>query len=485
MQKRVVGNINELNEAARKTASEKSANTAGTNRGGSKANKTSFGKFKKFAVIIMLLIVSVFCAIGSADWIISQQEQLPGGSDSTFVYDKKTLQNYIALKGSDETEAAAKVAEAEEYASLQTETDSDDSAAADKLAVKKAAVSKKTAVSAYANGLESAIYGKSAIYNGKPIVAIKKTAGIDNAAAELPDEVLKGSLLTSYKSLTDGSVTEDSLDETYFAEGATSGLPKDAGTYAILIKIKGLEAYGYAVKIFTILPCPVTVEWSGVDFANGFTYDGTAHPVTATAKIASSDNGNAEGTNANTSVSYTVSRNGTDLSYPNDAVKNAGNYTLTAFLESGNYVINENKTVNFTVKKAPLTVTVNGKTITYGDNKPNDFTLSYSGFVNSETDSVLGGKAICTHEYEQFSNVGTYTVTASGLTSENYEITYEQGTLTVKKYGLELSWSPLTFVYDKNSHVPTAAITNRLPSGAADYGLNVSVITGEAINAGS
>ena len=484
MQKRVVGNINELNEAARKTASEKSANTAGTNRGGSKANKTSFGKFKKFAVIIMLLIVSVFCAIGSADWIISQQEQLPGGSDSTFVYDKKTLQNYIALKGSDETEAAAKVAEAEEYASLQTETDSDDSAAADKLAVKKAAVSKKTAVSAYANGLESAIYGKSAIYNGKPIVAIKKTAGIDNAAAELPDEVLKGSLLTSYKSLTDGSVTEDSLDETYFAEGATSGLPKDAGTYAILIKIKGLEAYGYAVKIFTILPCPVTVEWSGVDFANGFTYDGTAHPVTATAKIASSDNGNAEGTNANTSVSYTVSRNGTDLSYPDDAVKNAGSYTLTAFLESGNYVINENKTVNFTVKKAPLTVTVNGKTITYGDNLP-EFTLSYSGFVNGETVSVLGGKAICTHEYEQFSNVGTYTVTASGLTSENYEITYKQGTLTVTPYGLKLSWSPLTFVYDKNSHVPTAAIINRLPSGAADYGLNVSVTTGEAINAGS
>ena len=484
MQKRVVGNINELNEAARKTASEESANTAGTNRGGSKANKTSFGKFKKFAVVIMLLIVSVFCAIGSADWIISQQENLPGGSDSTFIYDKKTLQNYIALKGSDEAEAAAKAAEAEEYASLKAETDSDDSAAADKLAVKKAAVSKKTAASAYANGLESAIYGKSAIYNGKPIVAIKKTAGIDNAAAELPDEVLKGSLLTSYKSLTDGSVTEDSLDETYFAEGATSGLPKDAGTYAILIKIKGLEAYGYAVKIFTILPCPVTVEWSGVDFANGFTYDGTAHSVTATAKIASSDNGNAEGTNANTSVSYTVSRNGTDLSYPDDAVKNAGSYTLTAFLESGNYVINENKTVNFTVKKAPLIVTVNGKTITYGDNLP-EFTLLYSGFVNGETVSVLGGKAICTHEYEQFSNVGTYTVTASGLTSENYEITYEQGTLTVKKYGLELSWSPLTFVYDKNSHVPTAAITNRLPSGAADYGLNVSVTTGEAINAGS
>lgn len=483
MQKRVVGNINELNEAARKTASEKSANTAGADRDGCKANKTSFGRFKKFAVIIMLLIVSVFCAIGSADWIISQQEQLPGGSGSTFVYDKKTLQNYIALKGSDETEAAAKVAEAEEYASLQTETDSDDSAVADKFTVKKVAAAKKTAVSTYANGLESAIYGKSAIYNGKPIVAIKKTAGIDNAAADLPDNVLNGSLLTSYKPLTDGSVTEADLTEAYFAEGATSGLPQNAGTYAILVKIKGLEAYGYAVKIFTILPCPVTVGWSGVDFANGFTYDGAAHPVTVAAKIASSDNGNIAGSEVNADLSVSIAKDGVSVS----EVKTAGDYTLTAASGNDNYVIYDTeatRTTSFTVKQAPLAVTVNNKTITYGDAVPG-FTLSYKGFVGDETASVLGGTVIFTHRYEQFSDVGTYTVTASGLTSENYEITYNQGTLTVIKYGLKLNWPVSTFVYYKTAYVPTADITNPLPSGAADPGLNVTVTTGEAINVGS
>lgn len=364
MQKRVVGNINELNEASRKTASEKSANTAGADRDGCKANKTSFGRFKKFAVIIMLLIVSVFCAIGSADWIISQQEQLPGGSGSTFVYDKKTLQNYIALKGSDETEAAAKVAEAEEYASLQTETDSDDSAVADKFTVKKAAVSKKSAVSTYANGLESAIYGKSAIYNGKPIVAIKKTAGIDNAAADLPDDVLNGSLLTSYKPLTDGSVTEADLTEAYFAEGATSGLPQNAGTYAILVKIKGLEAYGYAVKIFTILPCPVTVGWSGVDFANGFTYDGAAHPVTAAAKIASSDNGNIEESEVNADLSVSIAKDGVSVS----EVKTAGDYTLTAASGNDNYVIYDTeatRTTSFKVKPYRLDIEWSDTTLTY------------------------------------------------------------------------------------------------------------------------
>lgn len=367
MQKRVVGNINELNEAARKTASEESANTAGADRGGCKANKTSFGRFKKFAVIIMLLIVSVFCAIGSADWIISQQEQLPGGSGSTFVYDKKTLQNYIALKGSDEsdeTEAAAKVAEAEEYAYLQTETDSDDSAATDKFTVKKAAVSKKSAVSTYANGLESAIYGKSAIYNGKPIVAVTKASGIDNAAAELPSSVLNGSLLTSYKPLTDGSVTEADLTEADFAEGATSGLPQNAGTYAILVKIKRLEAYGYAVKIFTILPCPVTVDWSGVDFANGFTYDGTTHPVTAAAKIASSDNGNAAGNKVNADLSVSITKDGAFA----EEIKTAGDYTLAAASGNDNYVIYDTeatRTASFTVKPYGLNIEWSDTTFTY------------------------------------------------------------------------------------------------------------------------
>ena len=466
MQKRVVGNINELNEASRKTASEKSANTAGTDRGGCKANKTSFGRFKKFAVIIMLLIVSVFCAIGSADWIISQQEQLPGGSGSTFVYDKKTLQNYIALKGSDETEAAAKVAKAEEYASLQTETDSDDSAVADKFIVKKAAVSKKSAVSTYANGLESAIYGKSAIYNGKPIVAIKKTAGIDNAAADLPDDVLNGSLLTSYKPLTDGSVTEADLTEADFAEGATSGLPQNAGTYAILVKIKRLEAYGYAVKIFTILPCPVTVGWSGVDFANGFTYDGAAHPVTAAAKIASSDNGNIEGSEVNANLSVSIAKDGVSVS----EVKTAGDYTLTAASGNDNYYISSGETTSFTVSKREATaaITLSQIEIDFGSEVPTA-TIKYSGVISGDT---LGAPKISfvgeSGEYKKGSDVGTYTIgITGGLDNENYSITTFSASFTVTPYRLTIEWSDTDLKYTGKEQKPKATISNPIAGLAA------------------
>lgn len=459
MQKRVVGNINELNEASRKTAFEESANTAGADRDGCKANKTSFGRFKKFAVIIMLLIVSVFCAIGSADWIISQQEQLPGGSGSTFVYDKKTLQNYIALKGSDETEVAAKVAEAEEYASLQTETDSDDSAIADKFIVKKAAVSKKSVVSTYANGLESAIYGKSAIYNGKPIVAIKKTAGIDNAAADLPDDVLNGSLLTTYKPLTDGSVTEADLTEAYFAEGATSGLPQNAGTYAILVKIKELEAYGYAVKIFTILPCPVTIDWSGVDFANGFTYDGATHPVTAAAKIASSDNGNIEGSEVNANLSVSIVKDGVSVS----EVKTAGDYTLAAASGNSDYYISSGETTSFTVarKEATATVTLPKNEIEFGSEVPTA-TIKYSGVISGDT---LGTPEVSfvgeSGEYKKGSNVGTYTIgITDGLDNENYNITTASASFTVTPYKLNIKWSDNDLKFTGEAQEPEATIDN-------------------------
>ena len=448
MQKRVVGNINELNEAAMKNRPEnivggKSVNKC-ENRDGCKTKKTGFGRFQKFAVIIMLLVVSVFCAIGSADWIISQQEKLPCGSDSTFIYDKKTLQNYIALKGSDEAETAADTDEADENAFLQ--------------AADTANVAGNKAVSTYANGLENAIYGKSAIYNGKPIVAIKKTAGIDNAAADLPDKVLSGSLLTSYKLVADG-VTEADLTEAYFAEGATSGLPQNAGTYAILVKINGLEEYGYAVKIFTILPCPVTVEWSGVDFANGFTYDGAVHSVTAAAKIASSDNGNVAGSAANADLSVSIAKDGVSAS----EVKTAGSYTLTAASGNSNYYISSGEVASFTVskKEATATVTLSETEIVFGSEAP-VATIKYSGVISGDT---LGAPELSfvgeSGEYKKGSDVGTYTIgITGGLDNGNYNITTASESFTVIPYGLNIKWSNTDLKYTGEAQKPEATIDN-------------------------
>ena len=59
------------------------------------------------------------------------------------------------------------------------------------------------------------------------------------------------------------------------------------------------------------------------------------------------------------------------------------------------------------------------------------FTASYSGFVLEQNESVLDGTLVFSTTANVNSPVGTYPVSASGLTSDNYAITFVNGTLTV------------------------------------------------------
>ena len=122
---------------------------------------------------------------------------------------------------------------------------------------------------------------------------------------------------------------------------------------------------------------------------------------------------------------------------------NAGNATATvSFIgkyDAGASTLSK----EFVIDKAPLTVTAKPKTITYGDAPANDG-VEYDGFVNSENESVLTGTVDYAYNYTQFGNVGCYTITPSGLTSSNYDITFTAGTLTVNK-------APLTITADNKS----------------------------------
>ncbi|WP_147290469.1 beta strand repeat-containing protein [Pannonibacter phragmitetus] len=111
---------------------------------------------------------------------------------------------------------------------------------------------------------------------------------------------------------------------------------------------------------------------------------------------------------------------------------NAGDYTLTASgLTSGNYEISY-VDGSLTVGKAALEVTVTDATKTYdGLAYSGGNGVSYSGFVNNETASVLGGTLSFGGTSQGAVNAGSYTLTASGLTSGNYDLTYVGGMLTV------------------------------------------------------
>ena len=118
---------------------------------------------------------------------------------------------------------------------------------------------------------------------------------------------------------------------------------------------------------------------------------------------------------------------------------NAGEYTAT-ITGAGDFGGTVNKT--FTIEKAPLTVAANDKSITYGD-APANAGVTYSGFVGSETVAVLSGTLGYTYNYSQYGNVGSYTITPGGYTSDNYAITFSPGTLTVNKADATLTTPPV------------------------------------------
>jgi len=94
-----------------------------------------------------------------------------------------------------------------------------------------------------------------------------------------------------------------------------------------------------------------------------------------------------------------------------------------------------------TINKAPLSIYANNASKTYdgtaytGGNgvsySSNPYFLSPPGFVNGETESVLGGTLVYSGNSQNAINAGVYDIFASGLTSNNYDISYKTGTLSI------------------------------------------------------
>ena len=93
------------------------------------------------------------------------------------------------------------------------------------------------------------------------------------------------------------------------------------------------------------------------------------------------------------------------------------------------------------VAPAPLTITVNDVSRVYGLPNP-AFGVQYSGLVNGNTASSLGGSLTFSTTATSASDVGFYDVTASGLTANNYTIQYVKGTLSITPADQTITWSP-------------------------------------------
>ena len=113
-------------------------------------------------------------------------------------------------------------------------------------------------------------------------------------------------------------------------------------------------------------------------------------------------------------------------------VKGAGTATVKAYNSGNSSYYSFSRSYTLTVDKAALTITANDVSRDFGEVNP-PLTVSYSGFVNGDDESVLTTKPTVTTTATVDSPAGTYPITASGAKAANYAMTYVDGTLTIKE----------------------------------------------------
>ncbi|MCX6883648.1 MAG: MBG domain-containing protein, partial [Verrucomicrobia bacterium] len=145
-----------------------------------------------------------------------------------------------------------------------------------------------------------------------------------------------------------------------------------------------------------------------------------------------------------------------------DVTSPVGPYTITAALgtlSSVNYSFSFTNGV-LTVEQAVVTVAANNSSRTYGSTNP-VFTASYTGWLNSDNETVLGGAPSLTTLAVPSSTVGTYPITAAigTLTATNYSFAFTNGTLTVNKAEMSITANATNRVYGDANPALTGTVT--------------------------
>jgi len=114
---------------------------------------------------------------------------------------------------------------------------------------------------------------------------------------------------------------------------------------------------------------------------------------------------------------------------------NAGTYTIVpdvSGLSADNYTFTPSNGT-LTINKVTLTVTADDKSKVFDGSPFTAFTRTITGFVNSETESVISGSVTYSGTAVGATAVGTYTITpvVSGLSATNYNFTLVNGRLTI------------------------------------------------------
>ena len=127
-----------------------------------------------------------------------------------------------------------------------------------------------------------------------------------------------------------------------------------------------------------------------------------------------------------------------------------------------------------TIAPAPVTVTAEDKTKTYGETDP-ELTATVTGLISGEPDIAY------TISRAAGEDANSYDITPAGdATQGNYAVSFVNGTLTINKKTVGITWGETTFSYNGAPHVPTATATGLVNSDVIGI-----TVTGEKTNVGN
>jgi filamentous hemagglutinin family protein len=285
--------------------------------------------------------------------------------------------------------------------------------------------------------------GNRYLFSRTPVLAVSVTEGnlVKTYGTDLTSTTTTVSGLVN--AATYGNVfTQEAYTGTAAASSAgfAAGAAVNGGTpYLVTVTGNIVAPTGYGATVYNNGSVTVNTALLSVTAnAAGKTYDGLAY---------SGGNG----------VSYSglVNEEGASvlggaLTYggSSQGAINAGSYAITpGGLSSGNYTISYSNGA-LTVNPALLSVTANAAGKTYdGLAYSGGNGVVYSGLVNGETASVLGGALTYSGSSQGAINAGSYAITPGGLSSGNYTISYTGANLTVNPAILTVTASPTSRVY--------------------------------------
>jgi hypothetical protein len=313
---------------------------------------------------------------------------------------------------------------------------------------------------------------------------IPVTVTLSHAAITYRDAVPTTGYAISATPAGGEDVSSVELDQADFSTTYAVGSP--VGTYNIALSGDTKDALDTLLSNYTVtydganqlsvgkLTITATNDWIAYTDSASLTYDTAAHGIVAVPSYYTFSDGGSSVQICNVALSGGDNSNGTQthVSGNNAAVTLTAVFTLKGddaeddysnVIEDNYTLVSGTQTKDITILKKEINITANDKSITYGDAFANDG-VTYGAFAGSETSAVLTGTLAYATDYvaeagEDNRVVGTYYIRPSGLSNNDYAITYVDGTLTVGKKTVSITWStPKSWVYDGSSHTITATI---------------------------